>query len=88
MNAVTGTVTAVNFALPFGEAGRVTLCVGEEAYDLFTRDTDTDICFDGQTVRGSDVVAALLEAEGNPVDVILWLRDGKPAVCAKFTTGS
>ncbi len=86
MNTVDGTVTGVFVPLPFGDGGRVELTVGGVGYELLTRDADTDVCFDGEQLRGSEVVARLIDADG-PVTATLWLRDGKDSVKAKFTTG-
>lgn len=89
MNTISGVVSAVVFTPPFDEGGRVTLIVGECEPTLLTRDADTAICFEGETVRGSDLLGLLAEAPG-PVSVILWPCDDKGGACvkAKFTTGA
>lgn len=89
MNTVDGTVTGFRVDDLTAEGGLVALYVkgsaGVDEYALLTRDTDTDVCFDGETTRGSDLLVALFDAF-TPVSVILWPREGEPAVRAKFTT--
>lgn len=86
MNTVEGTVSSVHFGAPLDEGGRVRLVVAYTECLLLTKDVDTDVCFDGEKLRGSDVLAALADAAG-PVSALLWPRDDGTAVKAKFTTG-